>query len=55
MILKHARLGFVTIYADEAHIQAHCNTCKTLGLRGIDTIADSAVERSRLTVIGGAG
>ncbi len=33
VILKYARQGFVIISGDEAHIQAYCNTCKTLGLR----------------------
>ena len=55
VILKYARQGFVIISGDEAHIQAYGNTCKTLGLRGIEAIADSAVERARLTVIGGVG
>ena len=55
MGLRYARLGFVIISGDEAHIQAYNNSCKTLGLRGIEAIADSAVERARITVFGGVG
>ena len=54
-ILKYARLGFVPISEDEAHIQTYRNEVKTLGLSGIEPTVDSSVERARLTVFGGAG
>lgn len=54
-ILKYARLGFVPISADEAHLQTYRNEVKTLGLRGIEPAVDSSVERARLTVFGGVG
>lgn len=54
-IQKYARLGFLLLCQDEAHIQAYCNAYKTVGLRGIELVADSSVAHARLTVFGGAG
>ena len=51
-ILKHARRGFVPLTMDEVHLQAYGNSLKTLGLYGIEPVADSSVERARLTGFG---
>ena len=54
-ILAHARRGFLFMSQDEAHLLAYCNTHKSVGLRGIELVAVSTVERPRLTVFGGVG
>ena len=54
-IQRGAHDGFIPIFTDEAHLQAYGNSHKTVGLRGVELIADSSVERARLTVFGGVG
>ena len=54
-IPRYARRGYAVVSIDEAHLQSYKNMLKTLGLRGIETSADSSVERARLSVFGGVG
>ena len=54
-IPRYARRGYAVVSMDEAHLYSYKNMLKTLGLRGIETSADSSVERARLSVFGGVG